>query len=62
MPNVLINGKSIGGGDDVQELHDDDKIVEKITSMGGKRVVKVEKKPEEAHHQEFKRSEIKFKA
>lgn len=61
VPNILINGKSIGGGDDVQELHSEDKIVEKITSMGGRRIVKVEKKAEETHH-EVKRSEVRFKA
>jgi len=55
VPNILINGKSIGGGDDVQELHDDGKIAEKITSMGGKRIQKVEPHLE-------KRSEVKFKA
>lgn len=63
VPNVLINGKSIGGGDDVQELHEGDKIVEKITSMGGKRIVRVEKKAaEEEHHEVRKRGEMKFKA
>lgn len=59
VPNVLINGKSIGGGDDIQELHDEGRIAEKITSMGGKRIVKVEPVEE---HQETKRSEVKFKA
>lgn len=60
VPNVLINGKSIGGGDDVQELHDEDKVVEKIISMGGKRIVKVEKAEETPT--EIRRSEVKFKA
>lgn len=43
VPNVLINGRSIGGGDDVQELHDDDELIRTITSYGGKRIVNMEK-------------------
>jgi glutaredoxin len=39
VPNVLINGKSIGGGDDVAALHDSGTLIEKVTSMGGKRMV-----------------------
>lgn len=49
VPNVLINGKSIGGGDDVQELHDSGRLVEKVKSMGGKRMevtLATETKPE----------------
>jgi len=43
VPNVLINGRSIGGGDDVEELHQKGKLVSTIKSMGGKRVVEVTK-------------------
>ncbi|EMD00979.1 hypothetical protein BAUCODRAFT_42814, partial [Baudoinia panamericana UAMH 10762] len=43
VPNVLINGKSIGGGDDIEALHNDDKLVETVQSMGGKRIVEVKK-------------------
>jgi hypothetical protein len=39
VPNVLINGRSIGGGDDVAALHDSGALIEKIKSMGGKRMV-----------------------
>ncbi|KAF4308403.1 putative glutaredoxin domain protein [Botryosphaeria dothidea] len=38
VPNVLINGKSIGGGDDVEALHLKGKIEETVRSMGGKRI------------------------
>jgi len=38
VPNVLINGKSIGGGDDVEKLHLEGKLIETVKSMGGKRV------------------------
>ena len=39
MPNVLINGKSIGGGDDVEALDIDGVLLEKIRSMGGRRIM-----------------------
>ncbi|KAK4976582.1 hypothetical protein LTR66_010809 [Elasticomyces elasticus] len=39
VPNVLINGKSIGGGDDVQKLHEDGTLTETVKSMGGKRIM-----------------------
>ena len=46
VPNVLINGKSIGGGDDIAGLHESGKLAEKVQSMGGKRIVSVvEKEP-----------------
>ncbi|KAK5132637.1 hypothetical protein LTR08_008759 [Meristemomyces frigidus] len=44
VPNVLINGKSIGGGDDIAGLHESGKLAETVRSMGGKRVVSVVKK------------------
>lgn len=43
VPNVLINGKSIGGGDDVGELHESGKLIDTVQSMGGKRIMKIEK-------------------
>ncbi|KAF2083160.1 glutaredoxin, partial [Saccharata proteae CBS 121410] len=39
VPNVLINGKSIGGGDDIEALHNHGKLAETVRSMGGKRIV-----------------------
>ncbi|KAL8960598.1 MAG: hypothetical protein Q9193_002728 [Seirophora villosa] len=39
VPNVLINGKSIGGGDDVQKLDLDGELIGKVTGMGGKRIM-----------------------
>ncbi|KAL8839415.1 MAG: hypothetical protein Q9170_001755 [Blastenia crenularia] len=39
VPNVLINGKSIGGGDDVQKLDLEGDLVGKVKSMGGKRIM-----------------------
>lgn len=60
VPNILINGRSIGGGDDVESLHNEGKIESTISSMGGKRVMKVEKKPDGSD--EDKRTEMRFKA
>lgn len=39
VPNVLVIGKSIGGGDDIVELHQMDKLLDKLKSMGGSRIV-----------------------
>lgn len=38
VPNVLISGKSIGGGDDVELLHSQHELINKVKSMGGKRI------------------------
>ncbi|TAQ88332.1 hypothetical protein B7494_g3330 [Chlorociboria aeruginascens] len=59
VPNVLINGVSIGGGDDVVDLDNRKALVEKVHDLGGKRMLdvrlrpveeKVEKKKEEIVH------------
>ncbi|KAL8736291.1 MAG: hypothetical protein Q9166_000446 [cf. Caloplaca sp. 2 TL-2023] len=39
VPNVLINGRSIGGGDDVQKLDVDGELVGKVKNMGKKRIM-----------------------
>lgn len=39
VPNVLVNGRSIGGGDDLQALDGSGGLVEKVTGMAGKRIV-----------------------
>ena len=43
VPNVLINGKSIGGGDDVALLHTSNELINKVTSMGGKRIIEAKR-------------------
>ena len=43
VPNVLVNGKSIGGSDDIAELDSRGTLIDKIKSMGGKRVSMKEK-------------------
>ena len=39
MPNVLVSGRSIGGGDDIQALDDSGGLIEKVKGMAGKRIV-----------------------
>jgi glutaredoxin-related protein len=41
VPNVLVNGKSIGGGDDIAELDETKTLIEKLKNMGGKRMQEV---------------------
>jgi glutaredoxin len=38
VPNVLVNGKSIGGGDDIVAFHHNHELISKIESLTGKRV------------------------
>jgi glutaredoxin len=38
VPNILINGKSIGGGDELQQLHEDNKLIATVKDLVGKRV------------------------
>lgn len=38
VPNVLINGISIGGSDDIIEMDNGDKLMDKIRELGAKRV------------------------
>ena len=41
VPNILINGKSIGGGDEVAQLDSTGALEEKVRDMGGKRIMEV---------------------
>jgi glutaredoxin len=41
VPNVLIQGVSIGGGDDINALHESGELRDKITEMGGSRILEV---------------------
>lgn len=51
MPNVLINGLSIGGGDDVAELDSKKTLMDMIKELGGKKILDVRLRPieEETH-------------
>jgi glutaredoxin len=41
VPNILVMGKSIGGGDDIVELHQEGKLEDKLKTMGGSRIIDV---------------------
>jgi glutaredoxin len=36
VPNVLVNGRSIGGGDDIVGLDEHDELATRLKSLGGK--------------------------
>lgn len=38
VPNILINGISIGGADDIIDMDNGDKLMDKIRELGAKRV------------------------
>lgn len=38
VPNVLVNGVSIGGGDEIVELHQSGALSSKLEDLGSKRV------------------------
>jgi glutaredoxin len=42
VPNVLLIGKSIGGGDDIEELDETDTLVKKFKEIGGTRINEVD--------------------
>lgn len=42
MPNILLVGKSIGGGDDIEELDETDTLASKFKEIGGTRITEVE--------------------
>jgi hypothetical protein len=60
VPNILVNGMSIGGGDDIEDLHNDDKLISTIQAKAGKRIMKIEKVEQEPEPD--KKLEMKFKA
>ncbi|KAM3071371.1 hypothetical protein ACMFMG_008963 [Clarireedia jacksonii] len=39
VPNVLINGVSIGGGDDVAELDSKKTLIDKVKNLGGSKII-----------------------
>jgi glutaredoxin len=44
VPNILINGLSIGGSDELAKLDADDELIKKIRDMGGRWVYEVERR------------------
>jgi len=47
VPNVLVNGKSIGGGDDVSALDQEDQLASTLKNLGGKWIQEVARKSQE---------------
>ncbi|KAI9864943.1 MAG: hypothetical protein M1813_002714 [Trichoglossum hirsutum] len=45
VPNVLINGRSIGGGDDIAELDASGQLEDKVKKIGGKRIMESALRP-----------------
>jgi glutaredoxin len=45
VPNVLINGVSIGGGDEVAQLDSTRTLIEKVQDLGGKKILDVRLRP-----------------
>ncbi|KAL4954590.1 thioredoxin-like protein [Aspergillus filifer] len=43
VPNVLVNGRSIGGGDDIAALDDHDELAARLKSLGGQWLQRVER-------------------
>ncbi|KAI4859236.1 glutaredoxin [Hypoxylon rubiginosum] len=43
VPNIMINGKSVGGSDDIAELDSRKTLIDKFKSMGGKRLAMKER-------------------
>lgn len=48
VPNVLVNGRSIGGGDDVAALDQSDELVSKLQQLGGNWLSEVKHKTSES--------------
>ncbi|KAL3469323.1 thioredoxin-like protein [Aspergillus californicus] len=44
VPNVLVNGRSIGGGDDMAALDEHDELASRLRSLGGKWLQEVKRK------------------
>ncbi|KAJ5281879.1 hypothetical protein N7478_007251 [Penicillium angulare] len=49
VPNILVNGKSIGGGDDIAALDQSDDLASKLRQYGGKWVADVTRGPPKDH-------------
>ena len=46
VPNVLLLGKSLGGGDEMQALHEGGKLEERFRELGGSRIIEVKREGE----------------
>jgi glutaredoxin len=49
VPNILVNGKSIGGGDDIAAMDQSDDLATRLREYGGKWVADVSRGPPKQH-------------
>lgn len=61
VPNILIQAKSIGGGDDIAHLDETDKLIDTVLRMGGKRM-SITKVSTEAENEAQKQGLVKKEA
>ena len=47
VPNVLVNGRSIGGGDDIEAMDASGELSKKIKELAGKRVMEITRKEDD---------------
>jgi glutaredoxin-related protein len=47
VPNILINGVSIGGGDEIANLRQTNTLIDKVNDLGAKKITQVEVKEAE---------------
>lgn len=52
VPNVLVNGKSIGGGDDMSALDEMGQMASTLTNLGGKWIQQVTRNEHASNSQE----------
>ena len=50
VPNILVNGKSIGGGDTIASLDQSDNLATTLKQYGGSSLTEVSQGPANAHH------------
>jgi glutaredoxin len=46
VPNVIVNGKSIGGGDEIAAMDQSDELASKLQNLGGKWIREVKRAAE----------------
>ncbi|CEJ59112.1 Putative 60S ribosomal protein [Penicillium brasilianum] len=62
VPNVLVNGKSIGGGDDVAALDQSDELASKLRELGGKWLSEVVHKTPESALSDAQSRDVQFRS
>ncbi|CAG8972254.1 hypothetical protein HYALB_00001652 [Hymenoscyphus albidus] len=62
VPNVLVNGISIGGGDDMVEMDEKGTLIEQIKKFGQKKILEAQKRTEEKKEDEKRKSVKKEKS